>query len=406
MDEAFVWIWLPGAVEPVVAGVLEQRGGSLVFEYAQSYLARDRGISIYLPELPLRDGVIWPLVGTLAGSIRDACPDGWGQRVIENRLLGRSPVAATGLKMLTYMLESGSDRIGALDFQRSPSAYEARTADAATLDDLVEAAGIVESGQPLPPVLAQALMHGTSVGGARPKALLRDGERELIAKFASSADFYPVVKAEFVAMELAHRAGLIVAPVELTSTLNKDVLLVERFDRPGNGSRRSIVSALTVLGLDELGARYATYPEFADAMRARFSAPERDLPELFARITFNVIVGNTDDHARNHAAFWDGSELSLTPAYDLCPSPRSGGEAVQAMAIGRDGFRFSQLAGCVERASTFLLSQTEARTIVDHQLDVVRAEWRHVCDLARLSSVERSSMWGRQFLNPLALDDY
>ena len=83
--------------------------------------------------------------------------------------------------------------------------------------------------------------------------------------------------------------------------------------------------------------------------------------ELFARITFNILVGNNDDHARNHAAFWDGEWLTLTPAYDICPQPRSGGETSQAMIIGRDGFRMSQLAGCVERAGTYMLTEADAR---------------------------------------------
>jgi serine/threonine-protein kinase HipA len=98
--------------------------------------------------------------------------------------------------------------------------------------------------------------------------------------------------------------------------------------------------------------------------------------------------------------------LTLTPAYDLTPSRRSGGEATQAMAIGRDGYKLSQLVGCVERASEFLLSKAEAREIVDHQIDVIRANWEDTCDLGRLSRVERESMWERQFINPFALYDY
>ncbi len=129
-------------------------------------------------------------------------------------------------------------------------------------------------------------------------------------------------------MELAHRAGIKAARVELTRALKKTVLLVERFDRlPETDERRSLVSALTMLGLNELAARHASYANLAQIVRASFMDPGLNLRELFSRITFNILVGNTDDHARNHAAFWDGQMLTLTPAYDVCPQVRNTGRA-------------------------------------------------------------------------------
>jgi len=181
----------------------------------------------------------------------------------------------------------------------------------------------------------------------------------------------------------------------------------DRFDRlEGGRHRRMLVSALTILNLDVMMARYATYYDLADAIRSRFAEPKQALRELFSRITFNICVGNTDDHARNHAAFWDGTILTLTPAYDICPQPRSGGEATQAMAIRRDGYRYSQLAGCVAAASnTYLLSKNEAKDIIDHQVGTIRAQWDEAADVTRLTSVERNQLWGRQILNPYALED-
>ena len=167
-----------------------------------------------------------------------------------------------------------------------------------------------------------------------------------------------------------------------------------------------MVSALTILGLDELGARYASYANLANQIRARFTDPTATLRELFARIAFNILSGNDDDHARNHSAFWDGAALTLTPAYDICPAPRAGGETAQAMAIGADGYRFSQVAGCVSRASTYLLSEADAREIVDHQIEVIETEWTDVCDRAELTEVDRNSFWRRQFLNPYATEGY
>jgi serine/threonine-protein kinase HipA len=214
------------------------------------------------------------------------------------------------------------------------------------------------------------------------------------------------VKGEFVAMELARRAGLNVATVTLTHALGKDVLLIDRFDRSPGGSRRAMVSALTILGHDEVAARYASYADLAQTIRTRFTDPIPTTRELFSRITFNILTGNNDDHARNHAAFWDGRALTLTPAYDICPQPRAGGETAQIMAIGQDGYRMSQVAGCVTRASTYLLSEPDAREIVDHQIDVIATHWPDVCDHAALTEVDRAAFWHRQFLNPYATEGY
>jgi serine/threonine-protein kinase HipA len=403
---AFVWVWLPDADDPVVAGRLDVTGNVVSFTYGLSYLENQHAIPLYLPELPLQRGTQPPLAGDIAGCIADAGPDSWGQRVILNRLVGGDAEDTAQLGRLTYLLESGSDRIGALDFQSSSSEYVPRSAGHATLEELAQSAERVEQGVPLSPALDEALLHGSSIGGARPKALLRDGDRRLIAKFSATADQYAMVKGEFIAMELARRAGLNAAEVELTSALGKDVLLVERFDRTAAGTRRAMVSALTILGLPELSGRYATYYDLADVIRARFTDPDATLHELFSRITFSILTGNNDDHARNHAAFWDGRSLTLTPAYDITPHPRAGGETAQIMAIGRDGWRMSQVAGCVRYAHDYHLSAQEARDIIDRQIEVIRADWEDVCDLGQLTEVDRGYFWERQFLNRYSLEGY
>jgi serine/threonine-protein kinase HipA len=203
----------------VIAGRLDAVGRSVEFTYGRSYLAREDAIPIHLPELPLVTGTIAPLGGlTIAGCIADAGPDAWGQRVIMQHLLGAGAgdTDPAALHPLTYLLGSGSDRIGALDFQASADSYVSRDDDGAPLAELMAAAERVDRGVPLTPALDRALMHGSSVGGARPKALLDDGGgRRLIAKFSSSTDTYSIVKGEYVAMDLARRVGLDVAPVEL-----------------------------------------------------------------------------------------------------------------------------------------------------------------------------------------------
>lgn len=409
-DEAFVWVWLPGAGEPVVAGRLAVVGDVVEFNYGVSYLNRRDAIALYLPEMPLGRGEIPPPDGMrIAGCISDAGPDAWGQRVIMRHLLGDEARDAdpSDLPMLAYLLHAGSDRIGALDFQASAATYANRDHDRASLAELMEAADLVDGRQPLSPALDRALLHGSSVGGARPKALLTDGDRKLIAKFSSSTDRYPVVQAEFLAMELARRAGLNVAGVEVVEAMGRMALLVERFDRiPGSDERRAVVSALTILQLDEMLGRYATYTDLAQVIRERFTDGQGTLRELFSRIVFNVLVGNTDDHARNHAAFWDGEALTLTPAYDICPQSRGGGEASQAMPFGPRGSRLSRLDACVEAAGIYLVPESEAREIIDSQVAVIESEFSDIADLAHLTEVDREYFWRRQFLNPYAFYDY
>lgn len=411
-DHAFVWMWLPGQTLPIPAGRLDRRAGDLIsFTYGRSYRERADAIPLYLPELPLRPGGIEPLTSlSIAGCINDAAPDAWGKRVILRNLVGRSAEDTAEVDTLTYLLKSGSDRIGALDFQESAEAYVPR-ASQATLEELEQAAWLVQEGKPLSPELDQALLHGGSIGGARPKATLTDSGRNLIAKFSATNDPYPVVKGEFVAMTLGRLAGLDVPSVSFTHVLGRDVLLIERFDRGPDGGRRLMVSALTMFGLPEMFARYASYAELADMIRSRFTEPNQTLRELFCRITFNILVGNNDDHARNHAAFWDGDSLSLTPAYDLCPGPRAGQVMRQLMGIGYpsqpgfgDGWRDSQVAGCIERASIYRLTEPDARSIVDHQIETIHENWDDVCDQADLGTADRDFFWGRQFLNPYALE--
>jgi serine/threonine-protein kinase HipA len=396
--EAYVWIWLPGSTEPVVAGLLEASGSTVEFTYGWSYLSRPDAIALWPDELPLQAGRQRPLRGmNIAGVIADSGPDAWGRRVIEAR---QRSGAGTNFGLVTYLLESGTERIGALDFQSDPRHYELRWNEA-TLADMVTAAARLEAGDPLTVQLNEALLHGTSIGGARPKVLLDDGRRKLIAKLSSSADTYPVVKAEAVAMELARRVGLDVAPVEVVDSLGRDVLLVERFDRGEAGERRLLLSANTILGLDRAGADYGSYPALADVIRARFTDAKRTLRELFGRIVFNICVSNTDDHARNHAAFWDGRMLTLTPAYDICPQLRPAGPARQALEIAKTGYRTSRLAGCIEAAGDYLLSRAEAADLVDHQVQVIREEWAEAADTCRLTRGERDRLWERQFiLNP------
>jgi serine/threonine-protein kinase HipA len=396
--EAFVWIWLPGASAPVVCGRLDDDGGRISFTYARSYLGRADAVPIYEPELPLKSGPQFAASGVgLPLCLADASPDAWGRRLIHHRLQ-----AGTGeFSELTYLLESGSDRIGAVDVQGHADRYERGSLESVTLNDLANAAHHIETGEALHPILEAALLHGTSIGGARPKASLFDGSRLLIAKFASSHDLYPVVQGEFLAMTLARRAGLDVAGVSLTRAAGRHALLVDRFDRDATGARRRMVSALTVLGLAPFPeGRYATYVDIAHKVREYSRHPDATLRELYARIVFNVLCSNTDDHGRNHAFLIDTDGLVLSPAYDICPQARTARDANQAMAYDSFGNRSSKLKPLIAAAATYHLDRGEAQSIVDSQIATIHDAWDEMCDKAELTQLQRQAFFGRQFLNP------
>lgn len=411
-QEAYVWFFPPQKTEPAIVGRIFYKDNQYVFNYGRSWLESDNAISLYEPELPLRSGIIYPNPPlTMAGCLRDASPDAWGRRIIIHQLTNLKYKDAVDIEFdeLTYMLHSGSDRIGALDFQESSSIYTPRQEQNASLEELQEASRRVATGDILSPELARALFHGSSIGGARPKAILDDKNRKMIAKFSMPTDSFSFIKAEFLAMRLAQKIGINVANVDITQVAGKDILLIERFDRyvicDNAWGRRSMVSALTLFGVDEMQARYTHYGDLADIIREKFNSPKKTLHELFSRMIFNILTGNTDDHARNHAAFWDGNTLSLTPAYDLCPQNRTGREATQAMLIHANDRR-SRLTTCLLAVAKFQLTANEAREIIDHQIEIIQSFWEDTCDEARLSKAERHFLWKRQFLNDYAFEEY
>lgn len=404
-SKCYVWRWLPGATEPVVAGELRfDAKGRQSFVYGRSYLERGNAGPIYEPELPLRPGAHEPIDGLDHFScLRDAAPDAWGRRVIENRLFGRKERAAgEDVDESTYLLHSGSDRTGALDFQESASEYIPRELGTASLVELHEAAERLATHQPIPPELEEALNHGTSIGGARPKAAITGENAKYVAKFSISTDNFQIVKAEYVAMTLAAWLGMNVAEVSLEKSAEKEVLLVKRFDRqPGTSGwyRRSIVSALTVLGLDEKWAREATYPNLVDQLRIHGLAFKKDATELFSRLVFNVLIGNTDDHARNHSFFVEGNTIRLTPAYDITPFPRAGGEASHGMKITQRS-NLSRIRLCLETAPEFGLSEDKARSIVEAQVRGIAENFDGLCEEIGMAQTTRSQLRRRAVLNP------
>jgi serine/threonine-protein kinase HipA len=402
--ECYVWMWLPAALEPIVIGKMVLVADRYHFTYGKSYRTREDAIALSPVELPLTAQIFSPTgLNEMPACLRDASPDAWGRRLIDYQFPHLNP------NKLDYLLLSGSDRIGALDFQLSPTEYIARDADPIHLEAVEELALMLEEHQPINPKLIPILMHGTSIGGARPKCLIEMNDKAYIAKFSLSNDQHSFVKNEYIAMRLAAKMGLTVAPVLLKSVQGRDILLVERFDRniEKNGTyRKHMLSALSLLGLHEMEARYASYIDFADLLRQYTNDPKISLRELFSRLAFNILIGNTDDHARNHATFWDGHHLTLTPAYDLSPQLRVGHEATQAMMISGDAGNVATLKNVLSTHKNFLLTEIEARDIIEQEITVLNTHWQSTCDEANLTTLERSRLWGSTVYSEYCLQEW
>ena len=283
-SEAFVWRWHPGATQALLCGRLYVEGGTLWFVYRRSY--RESGEALALsPHLPVQsEALMMRNAAILPRPLADAGPDAWGRRVIEYR------TRTAGLDELSYLVGSQGDRIGAFEFTATPESPQAHSQQA-SLQQLRTAAESLEQERPLPAELLDALQHGTSIGGARPKATLRDSDRFLIAKFSSTTDQWPVVKAEFAGMRLAQRCGIAIPSIELATVGGKDVLLLERFDREvsANGAlRRQLLSALSLLDLEESDGPRASYPRLAEMLR-RYGHVQ-DAKALFRRMVFLSLI--------------------------------------------------------------------------------------------------------------------
>ena len=388
---------MPGEYKPVVCGKLKGDNTLFTFVYGRSYLERSDAIALDPVELPLQESIFSPSFGETHNAIRDSAPDAWGRRVLLYRSGGHS------LSELDYLLQAGSDRIGALDVTLEPTDYGAvHTNLHSSVEDLLNAAQSVEAGKPLPESLGNALLHGSSVGGARPKSLLNDKKNKWIAKFSSTTDYYPVVRSEYAAMWLAGQCGIDIPATVLLKELGKDVLLVKRFDRErckGQWCRRFLVSGLTALQLHETEAALASYPDLASFIRRSGKDYPAGAQQLYRRMVFNILIGNTDDHARNHAFFWDGHNYSLTPAYDICPMMRVGQTANQAMIIGENG-RESTLRNALSLSDQFGLSSADAKMINEELTELVEEKWDEAAERGALTKHESTLLQQATILSP------
>jgi serine/threonine-protein kinase HipA len=384
--ECFVYITLPGETESVAAGRFEltkdRRGNALGrFVYGKSYLARGNAVAIDPIELKL-SGETYETVRLhgVFGALRDSGPDYWGRRVIEKH----AGVAQLG--ELDYLLHSADDRAGALGFglnQQPPSPRRKfnQTIELAKLQEIAEALMREENVKTEEAAQVQDLMLiGTSMGGARPKAVVEDSEGLWIAKFNRPDDRWNNTRVERAMLELAKTCGITVATSRVETIAGKDVLLVKRFDREKTGkgyTKARMISGLTLLRAEEVPeARDRwSYVLMAEELRRVVAEAKKDAPELFRRMVFNALISNIDDHPRNHAFIAKELEWKLSPAYDLTPSPVIAQDHRDlAMTIGDQG-RFANAKNLLSQHTRFLLEEAEAKVLVSAMTEKVRATW-------------------------------
>jgi len=375
------------------------------FAYGMNYARRTNALEVDPVSLSLRDRDqvlgkrLLPANGlTFFGGIRDAAPDSWGRRVIEAKL----KVPANSLPESQYLLHAGSDRVGALDIRRTIDDDPLLGASSShSLEHLMDAAERIEEGLPIPAHLEAIFVDGTALGGARPKASVRDEHGILwLAKFSSRKDNFDIPAIECAALRLAAAAGLHVPPVELRTMGDRKVMLIRRFDRywvapeealgadvdllttqPGAGrteQRLGFVSGLTLVACEETESRTKAYTDLAQAVRSHChtSVIRADNAELFKRMVYNVLVSNDDDHLRNHGFVWEPRlpGWRLSPLYDVLPRASHATERFLHLGVGPQG-RLATLDNALESHDMFTLSRASACEIVANVWQIVR-EWR------------------------------
>jgi len=203
-------------------------------------------------------------------------------------------------------------------------------------------------------------------------------------------------------MWLAGQCDIRVPAVRMVESMGKDVLLVERFDRiraETGTKRRFMISGLTALQLHETEGLLASYLDLGGFIRRYAKNAGKDNSQLFRRMMFNILIGNNDDHARNHAFFWDGSQYELTPAYDFCPMLRTGLTANQAMVVGNQG-RSSTLKNALSEAGLFGLTGEHAILVKNELIDKIETLWAEASDYAGLTKVQSDLLRRATVLSP------
>ena len=327
------------------------------------------------------------------GGIRDAAPDGWGQYLMYKAMGDRLP------SEIDLILASGEHRVGAIAFGPTSAQPERITpwgggpapGEEFTLVELAEAAERAQHVDKLDENLRALLAAGSSLGGARPKAATKIGEQPWIAKFQKRGDSFPECRVELATMRLASECGLDVPPLDFRCVLDRDIYLIERFDRIPHGNwleRRPFASGLTMLGAHESEVSSFSYADLAGAIRQFGTEVRQDLHELFRRMLLNILVTNDDDHLRNHGFLFDGEGWRLSPLYDVVPKPQLGLERRLVLGVGPEG-RNATIENALAGAAVFDLGPDDAKAIAEDMSRIVATRWEHLFTKAGISAADR-----------------
>lgn len=400
MTRAYIYMQPPGEAALVTLGRLEVKDGVGVFVYNPEYVRRAGWVPdpIHYPLRPEPYSGIVTNQG-LPGFIRDAAPDGWGEKVIA---YGDGP----GLSGMDYLIRSSNvDRAGSLliGTTRTPS-VAGQPARIDRLEDFIAFVEGIQSGGRLAPDTVRSARQRSSLGGLRPKVTLRDEGQVILAKPRDRHDLEDIPAIEHACMTFAASRGLRVAPTRLHQG-KASVLLVERFDRvaaPGSGFLRlPMLSAATLLNVDwravvEVSRARWRYAEVADEMR-RKGVPIEDLQELYKRMCFNALVGNDDDHPKNHAVLFTKGQWRLSPLYDVVPALDGAPPQRLAMAVGQQGRGISR-ENLLSHAAHFGFGREQAAAVLDEVAgweDALKCHYRSLLAPALAELVIRSVDAGR-----------
>ena len=400
--EIFVSIDLGGKNIPVGTLWFYVRGHkeSASFEYDKQWLEHPEKFALE-PALHLSEGVFHTGRDVrLFGAIGDSAPDRWGRVLMRRAEIVQAKEQKRSQRTLfeiDYLLGVNDlARQGALRFSIASDRDLFLSSDQkAAIPPLIDLPKLLsatenfiddnESSEDLRLLLAP----GSSLGGARPKASIRDRDGGLaIAKFPKKDDEFNVVVWEAVALTLAKKAGIRVAEHRLEVICEKPVLILRRFDRK-DGMRIPFLSAMSMLGARD--NEQHSYLEIVYALAQHGARPEEDMKELWRRIVFTIMVSNTDDHLRNHGFIYEQhAGWRLSPAYDINPTPIEIAPRVLATAIDFYDTTAS-LATAMNVAKDFRLEREEALSIIKAVSAAVK-EWRSVALQFGLSKQECDRM--------------
>ena len=360
-----------------------------VFEYSREWLKLHGGIVLSgdlmnVPSLQHPRGT-----DSVFGFVKDSFPDRWGRLLLDRRERLKAQAEGRPVQMLTnYDYLTGIEdftRMGGIRYKDEDSdGYMSVSAkylvppieSLRALCDACHEIELAEERNELPEQrwLDQLIDPGTSLGGARPKANVIDTDGKLyVAKFPSKKDLENTELIEHFSHRLAAVAGINVAQTRtIKISKERDLLLSERFDRTAEGRRKHFASAMSLLGLED-GAGSSTnngYLDIVDFILQGCVDVQNNLRELYRRVAFNVMFGNTDDHFRNHGFLLTQKGWTLSPAYDINP----GAKMHQCLMIDQYTEQ-SDVNALLQASASYMLERQEASEIIEEVRAAIK-DWR------------------------------